>query len=104
MDEDPEQLYSAAGIVLRTLQFYEAAARLSDLQRELLHMKISQNSNNQIKEYINKKYGTTYNENYISTIYRQKILPTIAQAATFHRFAIENIFYPENFKKCKDCG
>lgn len=104
IQEDPDQIYSAAASIIRTLQFYESIAKLSDLQRELLYLKIQQVSNNEIKEILNQKYGTTYNDNYISTIYRQKILPSIAQAATYHRQVMENIFYPENFKKCKDCG
>ena len=104
MAEDPDQIYSSAASVIRTLEFYESMAKLSDLQRELLHMKIEQKSNNEIKDYINEKYKTTYNDNYISTIYRQKILPSIAQAASYHKEITENIFYPENFKKCKDCG
>lgn len=104
MAEDPDQIYGSAAAVIRTLEFYESVAKLSDLQRELLQMKIQQKSNNEIKDIINEKYGTTYNDNYISTIYRQKILPSIAQAAAYHRQIMENIFYPENFKKCKDCG
>ncbi len=103
-EEDPDEIYGSAASVIRTLKFYESNAKLSDLQRELLYMKIDQKSNNEIKEIINEKYGTTYNDNYISTIYRQKILPSIAQAAAYHRQIMENIFYPENFKKCKDCG
>ena len=103
-EEDPDQIYSSAAAVVRTLKFYESIARLSDLQREVLQMKIEQKTNNEIREYINNKYKTAYNENYISTIYRQKILPTIAAAAQFHRDTMENIFYPEEFKRCKDCG
>lgn len=102
--EDPDQIYGSAASIMRTLTFYESIARLTDLQRELLHMKINHMTNNQIRKFINEKYGTAYNENYISTIYRQKILPTIAQAATYHRLSMENVFYPENFKVCKDCG
>lgn len=104
LEEDPNQIYGSAAAIIRTLQFYESMAKLSDLQRELLHMKIEQKSNLEIKDYINKKYGTSYNENYISTIYRQKILGTIAEAAQLHRTAVENVFYPEEFKVCKECG
>lgn len=104
MEKDPDQIYGAAASIVRTLKFYESIAKLTDLQKELLQMKIQQISNNQIKDKLNEKYGTTYNDNYISTIYRQKILPSIAQAATYHKQVMENIFYPENFKKCKDCG
>lgn len=38
--EDPDQIYGSAAAIIRTLQFYESMAKLSDLQRELLHMKI----------------------------------------------------------------
>ncbi len=103
-EQDPDQIYSASAAIFKTLNFYEESARLNELQREILHMKIEQKSNTDISVYINTKYGTTYNDNYISTIYRQKILPTIAEAATYHRTIMENIFYPENFKRCKDCG
>ena len=102
--QDPDQIYSSTAAILRTLKFYEDGARLNDLQRELLHMKIDSVPNINIANYINEKYGTTYNDNYISTIFRRKILPTIAQAATNHKLIMENIFYPENFKRCKDCG
>lgn len=104
LDNDPDQFYTSGAAVLRTLQFYEQIANLSDLQRELLHMKIAQKSNNQIRDYVNQKYGKSYNDNYISTIYRQKILTSIADAARFHKEVMENVFYPENFKKCIDCG
>ena len=104
MEGDPDQIYSSAASIIDTLKFYEGMAKLSDSQRDLLEMKIEQKSNNEIKEFLNEKYGTTYNDNYISTIYRQKVLPSIAQAATYHRQIMENIFYPENFKRCKDCG
>lgn len=103
-EQDPNQIYSSTAAVFRTLQFYENSARLNDLQREILHLKINQVQNLSIAQYINKKYGTTYNDNYISTIFRRKILPTIAEAATYHKMVIDNIFYPENFKRCKDCG
>ena len=101
---DPDEIYGASMAIVKTLKFYESIAALSPSQRELLEMKIKEKSNLEIKDYINEKYGTTYNENYISTIYRQKILQTIAKAATLHRESMENIFYPENFKRCRDCG
>ena len=101
---DPNQIYNASAAIFKTLKFYEECARLNDLQREILQMKIEQKPNVEIASYINQKYKTTYNDNYISTIYRRKILPTIAEAATHHKLIMENIFYPEAFKKCKDCG
>lgn len=103
-ERDPNEFYSAAASIVKTLKFYESMADLSEIQQEVLQMKIDERSNLVIQLYINGKYGTTYNENYISTIYRKKILPAIAGAATQHRHIMENIFYPENFKVCKDCG
>ena len=34
----------------------------------------------------------------------KKILPQIAETAAFHKEVCENLFFPENFKKCIDCG
>ena len=102
--DDPSQIDSSAAGLLYTIQFYERHAHLTDLQREILNMKIEEIPNAKIANHINKKYGTTYRENYISTIYRKKILGEIAKAATEHRITMENIFYPENFKRCITCG
>lgn len=104
MENDPDHINSSSAAVFRTLKFYEDSARLNDLQHELLQMKIHGVSNTKIASTLNQKYGTSYNDNYISTIYRKKIIPTIADSARLHRLIMENIFYPENFKKCKDCG
>ena len=104
MENDPDHINSSSAAVFRTLKFYEQNARLNELQHELLQMKIHGASNTNIATTLNQKYGTSYNDNYISTIYRKKIIPTIADSARLHRLIMENIFYPENFKTCKDCG
>ena len=102
--EDPDGLYGAAGRILDTLEYYEKRANLTPLQKDLLELKLKNIPNLEIAKYLNKTYNKTYNENYISTIFHQKIIPSIAAAAQAHREILENIFYPENFKKCKDCG
>ena len=102
--EDPFQIYSAAASVVNTLNYYEERAGLTDLQADILQLKLENKSNIFISSYINSTYSKSYNDNYISTIYHQKIIPQIAGAAVLHRQIMENIFYPENFKKCKDCG
>ena len=102
--EDPNNLYGAAGRILDTLKYYEAQAGLTELQKDLLELKLKNTPNLDIAKQLNQKYNKTYNENYISTIFHQKIIPSIAAAASEHREILENIFYPENFKKCKDCG
>ena len=90
--------------LLETLDFYERIADLTDIQREILKMKERKVRNADIAGYVNKKYGKSYTANYISTIFRQKIIVKINEAAELHRETVENYFFPENFKKCSDCG
>ena len=90
--------------LIKTLDFYESIADLTDLQLEILRMKEKKEKNADIAFYINKKYGKSYTANYISTIFRQKIIVKINEAAELHRDTVENCFFPENFRKCPDCG
>jgi len=55
---------------VRTLRYYETRAKLNEVQRDVLKLKIKGTSNMRIADIINEKYGTSYNDNYISTIYR----------------------------------
>ena len=70
-------------------------------QQEVI--KIEKKSNGEIQDLTKKKYNHLYQTNYISTIYC-KTLDSIAETAAFHRTVCENLSFPENFKKCKDCG
>ena len=90
--------------LLETLDFYEQIADLNEVQREILRLKEKKEKNADIAGYINKKYGKSYTANYISTIFRQKIIVKINEAAELHRETIENCFFPENFRRCPDCG
>lgn len=90
--------------LLDTLDFYEKLADLSDLQIEILRLKEKKTKNQDISDYINRKYGKSYTANYISTIFRQKIIVKINEAAELHRETVENCFFPENFKRCPECG
>lgn len=103
-ERDPDSFHSSATYLVRTLQNYESRANLTDLQKEVLEYKIMKKSNINIAEIINEKYGKHYTDNYISTIFHQRILPAIADAAARHYEAVKNIFFPENFKKCRVCG
>ena len=90
--------------LLATLEYYIENANLSPIQRDILQFKRNSQKNTDIANYINSTYNKTYTANYISTIYRKKILPTIADAATYHEklyFALDD---PSNFKKCSTCG
>lgn len=103
-DEENSVLESNLKELLDTLNFYEEEADLTDAQREILRLKEQHKKNSDIADYINKKYEKGYTANYISTIFRQKIIGKINEAAELHRETIENCFFPENFKKCTECG
>ena len=90
--------------MLETLEFYIARSDLNEIQKEILQMKVDKNRNQDIATHINKRFGKTYTANYISTIFRQKIIPNINQAAHHHAEVVENLCFPENFKKCTGCG
>lgn len=90
--------------LLDTLRFYEEIADLTDIQREILRLKEKKEKNADIASYINKKYGKSYTANYISTIFKQKIIVKINEAVKLHQDTIENCFFKENFKRCIDCG
>ena len=66
-------------------------------------MKINKQKNQDIADIINKKYGKSYTANYISTIFRQKIIPRIKETAQFLALIIENMCFEENFMKCNGC-
>ena len=90
--------------LLETLKYYIGQTELTDVQLEILDLKIGKVKNQDIADLINKKYGKSYTANYISTIFRQKIIPKINNAARFHALIMENICFEENFKKCNGCG
>jgi hypothetical protein len=102
--EKEADLSSNLSSLLRTLQFYIDHADLTDIQREILSMKLNKKKNTDIAWDINHKYGKSYTPNYISTIFRQRIIPRINEAAALHKEIISNIFFPENFKRCSCCG
>ena len=101
---EEEELESNLGIFLDTLECYIELANLEPVLGEILELKVEKKTNQQIADIINQKYGKKYKPNYISTLYCKKCLGDIARAAIFHREVMENIFFPENFKQCKDCG
>ena len=90
--------------LLDTLKYYIGLTDLTEAQAEILDLKINKVKNQDIADVINKKYGKSYTANYISTIFRQKIIPRINDTARFHALIIENMCFEENFKKCNCCG
>lgn len=89
---------------IRTLEYYVEFAELSEIQQEILDFKIRKIKNQDIAAFVNQKYGKSYTANYISTIFRQKIIPKINDAAKLHQRIIESLFFEEDFKKCSTCG
>ena len=90
--------------LMETLHFYVERAELSEIQREILDMKLKKVKNTDIAIEINKKWKKTYTPNYISTIFRQRIIPKINEAAAYHEKLVSNVFFEEEFKTCTGCG
>lgn len=90
--------------LMRTLDWYINAADLTELQRDILDMKIKKKRNVDIAEEVNKKWGKSYTTNYISTIFRQRIIPKINDVAKYQMMIVENLSFPEEFKRCAQCG
>lgn len=87
-----------------TLDFYMRQANLTPIQQKVLELKLAGKQNMDIKEIINKEFDRSYQANYISTIYRQYVAPTIADAATRHLEIVRAIAEgPERFKCCSVC-
>lgn len=89
--------------LMRTLKFYTDMADLSELQREILDLKLKKEKNIDIADLVNKKWGKSYTANYISTIFRQRIIPKINEAAAYHELLAGNLFFEEEFKTCTCC-
>lgn len=95
---------STTNNLMDTFKYYASIADLSDIYKEILELKIKKKKNQDIANYINKKYEKSYTSNYISTIFKQKIIKKIADAAIYHQTIISLIYFPEEFKTCNTCG
>jgi hypothetical protein len=71
---------------------------------DILEMKKKKKTNQEIVKYVNKTYWKSYSSNYISTLFNQKIIPEICNAARIHFEIVGNLWFPENFKRCNTCG
>ena len=99
-----QKIESSLRQLLNTLDFYVERAELCEMHKEILDLKMKKVKNEDIAHSINKKYGKTYTPNYISTIFRQRIIPKINEAAAYHVKLVSNIFFEEEFKTCPACG
>lgn len=106
LEEEVDQLPLESNLkkLIDTLKYYIQLTDLTEAQKDILDLKIQKAKNQDIADIINKKYSKSYTANYISTIFRQKIIPRINEAAHFHASIIENMCFEENFKKCSGCG
>lgn len=102
--QEQHQIENNLGDLFRTLEFYLQLADLTDVQKKILNLKVRKYPNEVIKNIVNQEYGKSYTTNYISTIYRHKIIERVNAAAEFHEEIIGNLWFPENFKKCATCG
>jgi hypothetical protein len=89
---------------MNTSKFYIERAELSEVQQHILDLKLKKVTNTDIAAEVNKRWGKTYTPNYISTIFRQRIIPRINAAAAYHEKLVSNVFFEEEFKTCSDCG
>lgn len=90
--------------LMETLDFYIESAQLTEVEQEICYLKTKKEKNDKIAALVNKKYGKGYTANYISTIFKQRVIKKIAAAACLHLEIMENIFFPEEFKTCTCCG
>ena len=103
-NEERNEVEATNQALIDTLYFYIELADLTEPQKDILQLKINGKKNQEIREIINKKYGKSYTINYISTIFKQKIIKQINEGAQYHFEVIENLFFPENFRRCNFCG
>lgn len=75
---------SLMGLIVRTLDWYCAHANLKGQHWLIMAMKKKKLGNKSIQMRVNKEFKTTHTENYISTIWTQKICGEIAAAAKLH--------------------
>lgn len=90
--------------IYRTLDFYEGITDLTESQRKLLRLKEAHKKNAEIAEIINEEYGKNYTANYISTIFRQKILMKMVEAIKLHEDTIKAYKNLDMYKQCNCCG
>ena len=102
--EGVDSFFNTGSKLLRVLWFYVRQADLPPIQQRILRMKIQKMKNQEIAAAINAEFEKNYTTNYISTIFRQKIIPAINAAADYHERIVGSLFFEEEFKVCSKCG
>ena len=91
--------------LIKTYDFYVEYANLKEVPRYVLACKEEGLSNSEIAMTTNELFGTTYAQNYISTIFTKQVCSIISEGAALHFDTILSM--PQgigNFKKCRVCG
>ncbi|MBR4155408.1 MAG: hypothetical protein IKU01_01715 [Bacteroidales bacterium] len=104
LEKEGQRLLRNTSRLIQTFFYYAAEANLTEIQREILQLKMDKEKNQDIARLINRKYGKSYTANYISTIFRQKIIPEINGAAALHVQIVQSLPFEEEFKTCSKCG
>ena len=99
-----EKLNSDLKFLLWELEDYIEKANLSPARFWILIRKIDKVTNGRIGEELQEKFGLSYSDNYISTIYKGMICTQIARAAQLSLDEFNNRNNPEKFKVCSTCG
>lgn len=98
-----KEIESTTQFLLKTLEYYAANSNLSDIYKDILQLKVRKKKNQDIADFVNEKYNKSYTSNYISTIFKQKIIKKITETAAYHHTLIGLIYFPEEFKTCNTC-
>lgn len=98
-----DDFISTTKFLFPTLEFYIRNSNLSDAYKEILDLKIHHTRNTDIIKIVNQKYNKAYTDNYISTIFKQKIVNKITHTAALHEKIVSNLFFSEEFGECITC-
>lgn len=90
--------------IAKTLDYYIDKANLKEQHYVIIAMKKRKCSNKQITQRLEQLFGLHHTENYISTIWTQKVCVEIANAAKLHYQEFLNRDDDNMWKKCNTCG
>ncbi len=99
-----EDHLSTINQLLKIFDFYLEWSHIDEVQKEIWNLKVRGASNKTIVRQLREKFGKMYNENYVSTIFCQKIVPAICAAAIEHEEIVCALPFQEEFKTCTGCG
>lgn len=87
------------------VNYYVHEARLDPIPKRILELKMRHMSNREIAAAILNEFDVTYSENYISTIFHNRVLDPILEEVDKHYRLLEYILMGKTvFKKCRTCG